>query len=374
MAARHQEAQRRPLRGRRAPPEPRAVVARRLSRGGRGRTRDRGRASRAHRSDAQSLEPASPRPGPRPSRNGDAAQGEAHRGPAQEPRGRQRLGRRRRLHDRIVDERRRSRGSGRRGARRGARRSAELNSSRRRFPMAFGDVCLVLGGGGARGLAHLGVLQVFEREDIPVNCIVGTSVGAVVGACYAVCPDALGESRRALAYFKSPSFSGNAFKKVLLKSPDVEVGFLGNLVASIRKSYIFSNLLRKPSIFPGERLYEVIADLVPDKDFKDCQIPFAVPALDIQTGDEILITEGSLRQAVYASCSLPGFFPPVEHQGRLLADAGVIGPVPVRAAKALFQPSVTVAVDITSRLEPLEELGCGLDVLLRVETIAGSRL
>src|SRR5690606_257999 len=114
--------------------------------------------------------------------------------------------------------------------------------------------------------------------------------------------------------------------------------------------------------------------LVPDKDFKDCQIPFAVPALDIQTGDEILITEGSLRQAVYASCSLPGFFPPVEHQGRLLADAGVIGPVPVRAAKALFQPSVTVAVDITSRLEPLEELGCGLDVLLRVETIAGSRL
>ncbi|HLU48957.1 MAG TPA: patatin-like phospholipase family protein [Planctomycetota bacterium] len=240
--------------------------------------------------------------------------------------------------------------------------------------MAFGDVCLVLGGGGARGLAHLGVLQVFEREDIPVNCIVGTSVGAVVGACYAVCPDALGESRRALAYFKSPSFSGNAFKKVLLKSPDVEVGFLGNLVASIRKSYIFSNLLRKPSIFPGERLYEVIADLVPDKDFKDCQIPFAVPALDIQTGDEILITEGSLRQAVYASCSLPGFFPPVEHQGRLLADAGVIGPVPVRAAKALFQPSVTVAVDITSRLEPLEELGCGLDVLLRVETIAGSRL
>lgn len=252
--------------------------------------------------------------------------------------------------------------------------AADQRHAAEAMEMAQGDVCIVLGGGGARGLAHLGVLQVFERRDIAVNCIVGTSVGAVVGACYALTPDALGETRRALAYFKSDAFAGNAFKKVLLKSEDVELGFIGNLISSIKKSYVFSNLLRRPAIFPGERLFEVIADLVPDKAFSDCKIPFAVPALDIQTGDEILITEGSLRQAVYASCSLPGFFPPVEHQGRLLADAGVIGPVPVRAAKALFQPSITVAVDITSRLEPLEELGCGLDVLLRVESIAGTRL
>ena len=178
-------------------------------------------------------------------------------------------------------------------------------------------VCLVLGGGGARGLAHLGVLQVFEREDFPVDCLVGTSVGAVVGACYALSPDALSETRRALAYFNSEAFSGNAFKKVLLKSEDVEQNFLRNFVSSVKKSYVFSNLLRRPAIFPGEKLYEVIADLVPDKTFEDCQVPFAVPALDIQSGEEILITEGSLRKAVHASCSLPGFFPPGRARGAL---------------------------------------------------------
>ncbi|MEM7233482.1 MAG: patatin-like phospholipase family protein [Planctomycetota bacterium] len=235
-------------------------------------------------------------------------------------------------------------------------------------------VCLVLGGGGARGLAHLGVLQVLEREDIPVDYVVGTSVGAVVGACYCLNPDALNETRRALAYFNSDEFRGSAFKKVFLKSEDVERNFLSSLITSVKKSYVFSNLLRKQAIFPGEKLFEVISDLVPKKEFGEAKIPFAVPALDIQRGDEILITEGELQPAVYASCSLPGFFPPVEHQGRLLADAGVIGPVPVSAARQHFEPDVVIAVDITSSLNATDELGSGLDVILRVESIAGTRL
>jgi len=235
-------------------------------------------------------------------------------------------------------------------------------------------VCLVLGGGGARGLAHLGVLQVLEREDIAVDCILGTSVGAVVGACYSINPDALAETRKALAYFNSEAFAGNPFKKVFLKSEDVERNFFSNLVSSIKKSYVFSNLLRRKSIFPGEKLFEVIADLVPDKEFADARIPFAVPALDLHSGQEVLITEGRLRTAVHASCSLPGFFPPVEHGGRLLADAGVIGPVPVSAARERFRPDVAIAVDITSSIQPLATLSSGLDVILRVEAIAGTRL
>ena len=213
-----------------------------------------------------------------------------------------------------------------------------------------------------------------EREDIRIDCLVGTSVGAVVGACYALNPDSLSESRRALAYFNSDEFAGNPFKKVFLKSEDVEQNFLSTLISSVKKSYVFSNLLRKKAIFPGERLYEVIADLVPDREFSDTKIPFAVPALDIHTGEEVLLSEGSIRQAVYASCSLPGFFPPVEHQGKVLADAGVIGPVPVSAAKEHFDPLVTLAVDITSTLETMDSMSCGLDVILRVESIAGSRL
>jgi NTE family protein len=233
--------------------------------------------------------------------------------------------------------------------------------------------CLVLGGGGARGLSHLGVLQVLERAEIPIHFIVGTSVGAVVGAAYALEPDAVGLTRRALAYLRSAAFRNDTFKKVLLKSEGTGTNFFKNLLSSIRKSYIFSNLLRKPSIFPAGHLESVIADLVPDKDFADTQIPFAVPALDIRSGREILLTKGSLRKAVLASCSLPGFFPPVELDGMLLADAGVIGPVPVNVSSH-FEPTSIIAVDITSLVDHCPPITRGLDAILRVEAIAGKRL
>lgn len=235
------------------------------------------------------------------------------------------------------------------------------------------STCLVLGGGGARGLSHLGVLQTLERENIAIHSIIGTSVGAIVGASYALNPDAIGLTRRALSYLKSASFKNDAFKKVLLRSEGAQTNFFKNLLSSIRKSYIFSNLLRKPSIFPAGHLASVIDDLVPDRDFAETRIPFAVPALDIRSGQEVLLTKGSLRKAVLASCSLPGFFPPVDLDGMLLADAGVIGPVPVSASRH-FSPDFVIAVDITSQIDQSTPITRGLDAILRVESIAGRRL
>jgi len=237
-----------------------------------------------------------------------------------------------------------------------------------------GTTCLVLGGGGARGLSHLGVLQVLERESVRVDCLVGTSVGAIVGAAYALEPDAQTITRRALSYLTSTSFRNDTFKKVLLRSEAAGTNFFKNLLSGIRKSYIFSNLLRKPSIFPSGHLEAVISDLVPDKTFADTRIPFAVPALDVKSGREVLLSRGSLRKAVLASCSLPGFFPPVEMDGMLLADAGVIGPVPVNAATTCFQPASIIAVDITSQIDHCPALTRGIDAILRVESIAGKRL
>lgn len=212
-----------------------------------------------------------------------------------------------------------------------------------------------------------------EREGFPIQSIVGTSVGAVVGAAYSLHPNALELTQRALDYFKSDAFQRNPFKRVVLKTEDAEQNFFKNLFSGLRKSYVFSNLLRRRSIFPGERLLEVISDLVPDKRFEDTKIPFAVPALDLRSGSEVFLKSGSLRRAVLASCSLPGFFPPVEHEGMLLADAGAIGPVPVRAAKEHFTPGATVAVDITSRLERFGKIERALDTILRVEAIACNR-
>ena len=106
------------------------------------------------------------------------------------------------------------------------------------------------------------------------------------------------------------------FKKVIFRSESVEGNMLGALLRNIRKGFIFSNLLRRPSIFPAEKLYSVICDLVPDRNFEDTKIPFVVPAIDVKSGTEVLLTKGSLRKALLASCSLPGFFPPTLHRVR----------------------------------------------------------
>jgi NTE family protein len=235
-------------------------------------------------------------------------------------------------------------------------------------------LCLALGGGGARGLSHLGVLQVLERERVAFDGILGISAGALVGAAYALHPDGLEITRRALAYLKSDAFRGDIFRKVLFRSDEVQRNVLGALLRNIKKGYIFSNLLRREAIFPTQRLEGVVNDLIPDRTFEDTRIPFAVPAIDVRSGEEVLLTEGSLRKAVLASCSLPGFFPPVEHQGMLLADAGIIGPVPVGAARRKFPGASVIAVDISQRIERIERIDLGIEALLRMESVAGKRL
>jgi NTE family protein len=232
---------------------------------------------------------------------------------------------------------------------------------------------LALGGGGARGLAHLGILQVLDREGIAIDRVVGTSIGSLVGAAYALHPDGLELTRRALAYLKGDSFKNNPFKKVLFHSEDVEMNLFRTVIRNIKKSYVFSSLIRKPAIFTSERLYNVICDLIPDRRFEDTQIPFAVPAIDIRSGREVLLNKGPMRKALLASCSLPGFFPPVEHEGMLLMDAGVISPVPVSMCLE-GSSKVLVAVDISSSLEQVATVQIGLDAILRVEAIAGRRI
>lgn len=242
--------------------------------------------------------------------------------------------------------------------------------------MATQEQCkfgLALGGGGARGLAHLGVLQVLDREKITVDHLVGTSIGSIAGAIYALHPDSLEVTRRALDYLRGDSFQNNSFKKVLFHSEDVEGNLFRSIIRSIKKSYVFSSLIRKPAIFSSDRLFRFVCDLIPDLEFKDTQIPFAVPAIDIKSGNEILLTEGSLRMAVLASCSLPGFFPPVDYNGMLLMDAGVISPVPVSACLQA-SPKVLMAVDISNRLEDVDNFDIGLDAIMRVEAIAGKRI
>lgn len=173
-------------------------------------------------------------------------------------------------------------------------------------------VTLVLGGGSARGLAHIGVLKVFEREKIPIDAIVGTSMGALIGASYSV-GDAIENMER-----KAYKFSVNK----LLDPTVPRMGLLG-----------------------GAKLEATIKTLLDDKHFSDCGIPFTAVTTDIQTGEEVIHQNGNLVKVVRASCSWPGIFNPVEIDGRLLCDGGIKNSVPTRIARALGADYV-IAVDV----------------------------
>lgn len=235
-------------------------------------------------------------------------------------------------------------------------------------------VVLALGGGGSRGLAHLGVLEVLEDEGIPIHGVIGTSVGAIVGAAYVLDPNAKQLTARTLRYLMSPRFRNDMFRRMMFGANEVQHNLAQSIVAAIRKSLRFTGLIRRASIFEGARLREVLDEIIPDATFDATAIPFAVPAIDLRPPREVLLTSGSLREAVTASCSLPGFFPPVEMGEMLLADVGVIGSVPVDAAREFINGALVIAVDLSTKPEPMREIRRGWDCILRVETIASSKL
>ncbi len=183
---------------------------------------------------------------------------------------------------------------------------------------------LALSGGAARGLAHVGVLDVLHREGIPIDIIAGTSAGAIMGAIYA----ARGETGKMLEFALDPGW------KKLTSMSDLcleKTGFIkGNKIKDLLTVFIGGNL-----------------------DFSELKIPFAAVATDIDTGEEIIIETGSVVDAVRASISLPGIFTAVKRDGRHLVDGGLTTPVPVNVVRKMgadFVIAVNVNPDVTKRI------------------------
>jgi NTE family protein len=173
---------------------------------------------------------------------------------------------------------------------------------------------LALSGGGAHGAAHAGVLQAFSREGIPVAGISGVSGGALVAAAWAGGADLDQLVERAAGLH-----------------PWMWVrGWGGGLLS-------------------GTRLGALIDEFLPIATFEGLRVPVVVLATDVDTGEAIALREGNLRDAVRASCSFPGVFPPMLHQGRRLYDGGISEVIPVRLARELAgEAGIVVAVDVNS--------------------------
>ena len=234
---------------------------------------------------------------------------------------------------------------------------------------------LVLGGGGARGIAHIGVLEVLEEESIPVHLLVGTSMGAFVGGAYAAEPCAKALREKTLLFLESESFRRMGLER-FRQTDRYELNFFESIYLNVKRGLAYTHLLRRPSLFRSSILEAVLQEVIPEITFADLKMPFAVSAIDLVQGEEVCLAEGDLRKAILASISLPGFFPPVEMGERLLADMGFLGAVPADVASELGA-DVVVSVDVSPEFQTgngQERFGTGLEVLFRVESIGAKAL
>ena len=166
---------------------------------------------------------------------------------------------------------------------------------------------LALGGGFARGFAHLGVLQVLEQNRIPISHIAGTSVGSILGAAYA---------------------SGAPLAKILATCRDLKF----RDIARWRVSRL--------GLASNHRLGDLMERVFEARQFEELRIPLAVVATDLATGEPVVFTQGRLVDAIRASCAFPGLFEPVEIGTRCLADGGLVAQVPTVAARQLGAETV----------------------------------
>ena len=174
------------------------------------------------------------------------------------------------------------------------------------------DITLALGGGGARGVAHIGVLRVLEREGFKVRSLAGTSIGGIMGAFYAA--------------GNSPS--------------DMQ-----NLVEDTRELDLFKARPQGAGLLGIKTIEDWLRDTLGPITFEDLAIPFAVTAADLKSGAELVLKEGGVVDALLATIALPGIFPPRNRDDHRLVDGGVVDPVPVVPARDLRDlPCVAVVL------------------------------
>ncbi len=229
---------------------------------------------------------------------------------------------------------------------------------------------IALGGGGARGFAHIGVLKVLEDAGIKPDIVVGTSMGSVVGAAYSCLGDAEAVENR----FKEELKEGGSAAQELNVYTENQKGdhFFDHVSQEIKQRIVINLSISRRALMSGERLEKGVASLIDDVRIEDLPVVFAAMASDLRTGKGVIIRRGSLRKAVTASSSIPGFFPPVEIDPFILIDGEATDLIPVTACRILGADFV-IAVDVRRNLEPMPELRHTIDIFIRSATITGYR-
>ena len=180
------------------------------------------------------------------------------------------------------------------------------------------NVALVLGSGGARGLAHIGAIEALEERGYTISSIAGCSMGAIIAGMYAA-----GQLQEAKEWFLRVD------KQLILRMMDI-------------------NLLSSNSLVKGERIIKELEKVVPDRPIEELNIPCSIVASDMMNTEEVVFRSGSLFEAVRASISIPLFFKPVQIDNRLLIDGGILNPLPLHVVERT-EGDILVAMDISGK-------------------------
>jgi NTE family protein len=231
-------------------------------------------------------------------------------------------------------------------------------------------VGLVLGGGGARGAAHIGVLEVLQEMRVPVDCVAGTSMGALVAGAFAsgmppgVMREQLAQADWQDLFIDNPEFSEISHRSKELARrylPGSESGldaqglhYQGGVVAGQKIKLFFNALVRSNQ---GEHNIESLP------------LPLSIIATDIGSGERVVLRDGSLSQAMRASMSVPGLLAPLDYRGRKLVDGGLVDNVPIGEVRERCRPDVVIVVNVGSPLLKAEQVGSLLTVSAQMVNI-----
>lgn len=231
---------------------------------------------------------------------------------------------------------------------------------------------LALGGGGARGLAHIGVLKVLEEEKIKIQAITGCSMGALVGGLYAYFNNAYTLEQFITNIIKDPKFLDLGFDKFRRMKIYSDKNYFEKITDFIESRVQAFKVLTTLSYFEEDETNKMF-EIIPSVTLSELKIKFSAIATDLISGEEIHLSKGNLRDVIKASSAIPGIFPPVEMGNYLLVDGSASESVPVRKVKELGADRV-LAVNVMRSLKKVNPPKNIIEVLYRTEDITSYHL
>ncbi|MBW1801696.1 MAG: patatin-like phospholipase family protein [Deltaproteobacteria bacterium] len=231
---------------------------------------------------------------------------------------------------------------------------------------------IALGGGGARGLAHLGVIKVLEEEAVPIHGITGVSIGAIVGAMYAQKPNADHLIKRIKESLNQELY--NKLRLNYLKTNGASNGsFLHQATQNIKRRIVLNMAQNRKSLLKEVCLRDILTDFLDEGNIEGTKIPLGIVATSLHTGEDVIFRKGDIITAVVASASMPGFFCPACLNDDILTDGAVSCPVPVKPLHEMGS-DVAIGVEVCTRaFHPMEALNV-VEIIARTEMIQSREL